>query len=69
MAARKNPHNGLFGTPPSVNFFTSIDEDISDPATDKDSSGDGELAEKMQAQHISARGEQGILSKCCYLFM
>lgn len=53
MAARKNPHNGCFGTPPSVNFFSSVDEDVSDAVeVDKDAL-ERELAEKMKRQTVS----------------
>lgn len=52
MAARKNPHNGCFGTPPSVNFFSSVDEDASETVeVDKDAL-EQELTEKMQRQTV-----------------
>ncbi|KAI1723455.1 adenosine/AMP deaminase domain-containing protein [Ditylenchus destructor] len=44
MAARKNPNNGFFaGAPPSVNFFTSIDDEISDPIAPDQDAADQEL--------------------------
>lgn len=54
MAARKNPHNGCFGTPPSVNFFSSVDEDNSEAVEiDKDAL-EQELEEKMKRQTVKA---------------
>jgi hypothetical protein len=56
MAARKNPHNGCFGTPPSVNFFSSVDEDASESAElDKDAL-EKEMIEKMQKHTV--KGDQ-----------
>lgn len=55
MAARKNPHNGCFGTPPSVNFFSSVDEDaveVNNDALEK------ELSEKIQLQTVKAGPNQ-----------
>jgi AMP deaminase len=47
MAGRKNPHNGFFGNPPSVNFFTSHDED----ETEHEKNSDEELEEKIRMHH------------------
>lgn len=57
MAGRKNPNNGFFGNPPSVNFFTSHDEPEEEPERDKNS--DEELEEKIRMH----TGENGILSE------
>jgi hypothetical protein len=52
MAARKNPHNGCFGTPPSVNFFSSVEDDTSEATeTDKETL-EREMVEKMQRQTV-----------------
>ena len=57
MAARKNPHNGCFGTPPSVNFFSSVDEDISE-TVDKDAQ-EKELSEKLKQNSVNGSEREG----------
>lgn len=35
MSGIKNPYNGFFkGNPPSVNFFSSIEDDLTEPIED-----------------------------------
>lgn len=53
MSARKNPHNGCFGNPPSVNFFTSTEEEPADLSEQDKAAIDAELAEQARRQAIS----------------
>uniref|UniRef100_A0A1I7RWL5 UPF0690 protein C1orf52 homolog n=1 Tax=Bursaphelenchus xylophilus TaxID=6326 RepID=A0A1I7RWL5_BURXY len=53
MSGRKN-HNGCFGTPPSVNFFTSVDEDSTD-ISETEKQEVERLAEQAKRQQISSR--------------
>lgn len=57
---------GKFGTPPSVNFFTSEDDDTSEANEHKieKNNSDEDLAERIR-RHVSIQndGNSGILSK------
>ncbi|KAH7702431.1 adenosine monophosphate deaminase, partial [Aphelenchoides avenae] len=57
MASRKNPHNGFFGTPPSINFFSgmSMDDENSDPIADQEAA-EKELREKVRRMTVSENG-------------
>lgn len=66
MAGRKNPHNGFFGNPPSVNFFTSHDED----ETEHEKNSDEELEEKIRMHHsaVNDAHNNGVLSESLLSF-
>lgn len=66
MASRKNPHGGYYsgGGPPSVNLFSSIDDETSDPILpNRDAAEQERLARdassKQRSKQHNPRAENG----------